>query len=78
MEHLIEQDKSQLVESVVIGVVADYVRRGVSGIDASLIAEHVCKAVYGELLQARVNEIRDIVRMHMAANNAVVLAKGLA
>jgi hypothetical protein len=78
MEHLIEQDKTLLIERVCIGVIEDYSRRGVSGIDASLIAEHVCKAVYGELLQARVNEIRDIVRMHMAANNAVVLAKGLA
>ena len=78
MEHLIEQDKSQLIESVCRGVVADYVRRGVSGIDSELIARHVCAAVFGETPEARVKEIREIVQLHMAANNAVVLAKRLA
>lgn len=77
MEFLME-DKSQLIERVCIGVIEDYSRRGVSGIDASLIAEHVCRAVYGELLEVRFNEILAVVRTSMDAQNAVVLSKGLA
>jgi hypothetical protein len=77
MELLMEQDEAQLIETVCTGVIEHYARRGVSGIDADLISTHVCNAVYGELLEVRLKEIRAIVRTHIDAHNTMVLAKVL-
>ena len=75
MELLMEQDEAQLVETVCSGVIEHYARRGVSGIDADLIAEHVCRAVYGKLLEVRLKEIRAIVRAHIQAQNTMSSAR---
>ncbi len=76
MGYINGQDKVELIERVSFAVVENYSRRGVE-VDADLIARHLCKAVFGEILQAQLKEIRAIVQSHIQAHTAMSSVKVL-